>query len=511
MDGANFRRSDHRSGKKKVAALKIENWPPTVVVGGTALASACFYAAGPLQPNWQLAWAAPAIAILIVYRTTASIAAAAILVAALFRSASLYPYLAMLRRDGLPLVQIAEIGLLPPLGLTAAALVSRALARRGAAVSAALAFASIWTAFEFAIASLSPNGAFGDYAFTQVRNLPILQLASVTGLPGIDFLIMFSAAGLAGLLLTPPTRSTVIPAGLAAALIASVLAWGQWRLDAAQHSPNLLSGGVVSDVGLHPGAHPDSAQLEYAEHYLASVGSLAKTGVRSVVLPENLVRATPGNLGKVLSRLSEEAARDKLLLVSGIHRTDQGSSRNSAVAFGPNGRRLGLYDKHHLFSGTPDIAGDTLSILQMPGSVGGLEICKDLDFTEPSRSYARAGVGIVFVPSSDYDLDGQMHADMAIARGVENGFSIVRTARHGLLTVSDDRGHIILEKKSGDARMVAGAAPIAAGSGPTLFAKFGSWFEWATVLVLPLLLARFLVLTSSGPLIGRHNARPVGS
>src|SRR5206468_8848188 len=73
----------------------------------------------------------------------------------------------------------------------------------------------------------------------------------------------------------------------------------------------------------------------------------------------------------------------------------------------------------------------------------GLQICKDMDFPELSREYALQGANLLLVPAWDFNLDRWLHARMAVLRAVENGFALARSARNGLLTLSDNRGRIV--------------------------------------------------------------------
>jgi apolipoprotein N-acyltransferase len=89
-----------------------------------------------------------------------------------------------------------------------------------------------WVAFEFLQSRFTPNATWGSLAYTQYGNLPLMQLAAVTGIWGITFLMAWFASvinsavrplalGYAGLLcfvllagavrisLTPSDRSTV--------------------------------------------------------------------------------------------------------------------------------------------------------------------------------------------------------------------------------------------------------------------------------------------------------------
>lgn len=109
----------------------------------------------------------------------------------------------------------------------------------------------------------------------------------------------------------------------------------------------------------------------------------------------------------------------------------------------------------------------------------GIAICKDMDFPTLGRRYAMLGVDTLLVPAWDFDQDALWHARMAILRGVEGGFSVVRSARQGLLTVSDRYGRIVDVTASGSAPVatLAARAPLGPGE-PTVYARLGDGFGW---------------------------------
>jgi apolipoprotein N-acyltransferase len=65
---------------------------------------------------------------------------------------------------------------------------------RGKLWQAALVFPAFWASAEFAIAVLSIHGTFGNISYSQMNSLPILQIASVTGVWGISFTIFLFAS-----------------------------------------------------------------------------------------------------------------------------------------------------------------------------------------------------------------------------------------------------------------------------------------------------------------------------
>jgi apolipoprotein N-acyltransferase len=72
---------------------------------------------------------------------------------------------------------------------------------------------------------------------------------------------------------------------------------------------------------------------------------------------------------------------------------------------------------------------------------------------------------------------------MAILRGVESGFTVVRSARLGLLTVSDRYGRIVDATASGSAPVATLAVHAPLGSGAaTPYARLGNVFGWLCVI-----------------------------
>ena len=116
----------------------------------------------------------------------------------------------------------------------------------------------------------------------------------------------------------------------------------------------------------------------------------------------------------------------------------------------------------------------------------GVASCKDLDFPATLREYGRLDVRYLAVPAWDFVADGRMHGRMAVVRGVENGYSVARTAQQGLVTLSDGYGRIVAEAASADdAAIVAELPP---GPGPTFYTRTGDWFgALASALLLALL------------------------
>ena len=82
----------------------------------------------------------------------------------------------------------------------------------------------------------------------------------------------------------------------------------------------------------------------------------------------------------------------------------------------------------------------------------------------------------MLVPAWDFAyLDGWLEARTTVFRGVENGYTVVRASREGLLTVSDPYGRILTETPSSElpGRSLLATVTVP-GPLPTLYTRIGN-------------------------------------
>jgi apolipoprotein N-acyltransferase len=367
---------------------------------------------------------------------------------------------------------------------------------------AVFAFPAAWTALEFA-ASASPHGTSLSLAYTQAGLLPLVQVASVTGAWGITFALTLGGSGLAVAAARRDVRALAVPA----ALLATVLAFGAWRLSAPVTGSAVTVGLVASDRGAGELFANEDAKvsLEVVADYLAQVPHLARGGASVVVLPEKLVGVPPGAVRLVADRIAGAARESRVTIVAGLNLTGITPRRNVALAFGPDGGRIAEYDKRHMLPGpeTGYAIGTRPGRFDGAAAPWGLAICKDMDFPAWLREYGRLGVRVVAVPAWDFVLDGWLHARMAVFRGVENGFALTRTAMQGRLTVSDAYGRVVAETRSDERPFAMLVAPVVPGPGPTFYTRTGDWFGWLSAALACALLAASAWRRASVPLARR--------
>jgi apolipoprotein N-acyltransferase len=439
-----------------------------------------------LNPHWPLMWFAPLPALLFAPRASWWSAALVAGSAWILGSLNMWHYDMAVINIPPPIV----VRILITIGLVFAisVLLHRALLRRGAHWTALLAFPAFLTSFEYLLNIGSPHGTAGSLAYSQVNFLPFLQLASITGPWGMTFLLLLFPCALAlGLhLRTRATQQALAIVGVSLSVIALVLMFGAVRLLLPAPTGLVRVGLMASDPPVSPfmadeGVPTTRLLQTYADHAVA----LAAQGAQVIVMPEKI-----GVLAGSATQDSDvlfNALADKThaTIVVGSIRVADHKGYNEARVYAPAAPVLS-YDKQHMLPAfesnlTP---GTTLTLLPRPSGVWGVAICKDMDFTPLSREYGQAGVGLLLVPAWDFDLDRLEHGHMAVMRGVESGFNLVRAAKQGYLTVSDYRGRILAETTSDSAPFAVLIADVPANHVHTLYVLLGDWFAWLALAVL---------------------------
>ena len=450
-----------------------------------ALLSGCmFYSAYGLDDAWVLAWLAPAPILWLTYGSTPRWQVMAV---SLFASAmgTLYffqAYGTYVLAFGL--VILIGNGLL----LGGSALLAGQARAKLPPLAALLVFPAAWTSVEFLEGWISPHGAWGAIGYTQVDWPAAIQIASITGVYGVTFVLCLFANAIV-LALRGERRAAA--AGVVLTIL--VTAGGYARLALPQSVPVRVA--ALADMVAMGSSDTGS---DVARRYASAIRAEASRGAKVLVTPETGIETED------LTLLEVASAETRALVAAGTH--GRMPQRNMVVAFVP-GKRAVTYDKRHLL--LPDEAK------YQPGTRSGyigngiaVAICKDLDFPRTIRGDAEAGIRLMIVPANDFYLDDWLHARQAMMRGVENGFAVLRSAVHGLATVTDDRGRILALARIDRPGFVVAEADVPPGAGPTLYTRLGDWFAWLCVALA--IGVGVLLLRAGTPVPSGPSATPVG-
>jgi apolipoprotein N-acyltransferase len=447
------------------------------IVVGTAISASCYYISTGLGEFWPAAWIAPIPVLLLAFRCSGRTAIVIALSAYFLGSLNVFSYSARL----MPVALVVALLLIPAVVFAFTVAATRYVVDRLSPWLAAFAFAAAWTSFEFLVSLASAHGTALNLAYSQTDLLPLLQIASVTGIWGMTFVLTLvpSAVAVAWSRRAP---SALIPA---AAMGLIVFGYGTYRLSRPPLGPDVRVGLAACDQSIGSAFDTENASeaLVVARAYAERIVRLAAQGAQVVVLPEKLVGVTPDDASGVLKVFSDTARDARVTVVVGLNRVAITPRRNVAVVFGSDGQMLTEYEKHHLLPGpeTGYATGMKTGLFTVHGVRWGVAICKDMDFPAWSRQYGQQGVRILAVPAWDFVLDARLHSRMAVVRGVENGFTLVRVAAQGLLTCSDANGRILAQESSAtvpDALLIRHIGP---GPGSTLYTRYGDWLGWVSV------------------------------
>jgi len=430
-----------------------------------ALVSAImFYLSQGLADVWTLAWFAPVPLLWLAYGNTSRWQ---VLLASLAAFAAGQIYLVQCYWGQVPPLILAPVVAVFCVVFAIAVLFSGEALRRHSAWAALVAFPALWTALEYLIGIVSPHGTAGALGYAEVSFPAGIQVAALFGVHAVAFLLCLGASAVA-LLLRRQWRAGA--AGVAVCTLA--LLFGFVRL-AEPEGPHVRVAAL---------ADADTWHAENREHTLASEEGAAQTyardietlsGVRVVAIPEGAVRMQENDAQAVLAPLADAAKASGAMVVTGTFVPTP--AQNRAFAFLFDGT-VETYAKRHLLvpleTGTPG---------SEPGLLGGgyaTQICKDMDFPRTVRDTAAHGVRLMIVPANDFGRDGWIHARIAIMRGVENGFAVLRSAFNGVETITDARGRLLARAPTAQAGMVVITAAVPLGPGPTLYTRIGDVFPW---------------------------------
>jgi apolipoprotein N-acyltransferase len=443
-----------------------------VILISIFVAGVCWFLSTGLSGDlWWLAWIAPLSILFIITEVSATTAFLVAFSAYLIGRLSWVNYL----RSVLPLILVVVFTLILPLIFALILVATRKVILRTNHWIAFLCFPILYTAFEWIYFEISKDGTAGSLAYSQSNCLPLIQIASITGVTGITFFVCFVPALLAAAIyFRRSPKISKIPIWLLIITVPSVFLFGFIRLHIRNDSPQVKIGMIVIDESFRRES-PDSILRQYAN----SIEQVARDNVQLILLPEKIAIIKNDEQLKIFEDLAKKYHVD---ILAGITKENENERLNQAVLISPD-KPLQVYSKVNLYEGehfegirSGNLVGDA----SWKNEPVGLVVCKDMDFDRFIRQYKKANA--LFVPAWDFVRDDWLHSRMAIMRGIENGFSVARNARQGTLTITDFTGKVLDEVYSSD-----GKAHIMIGQLPlhrtfTLYSKVGNVFGFLNLL-----------------------------
>jgi apolipoprotein N-acyltransferase len=374
--------------------------------------------------------------------------------------------------------------------------------RPASGVGQVLFAGSLWVTLEFARTYLLTGFPWAFLAYTQYQTLPLIQIASVTGMYGVSFLVVLVNAAIAFAFLDRG-RAAIAPAlAVSFALLVS-LAYGTWVLSLPEMPAGLrvavLQGNVDQGVKWDPAFR--EATLEIYERLTREA---AQRGADLVVWPEAAVPFLLRREPEARARVARLASETKRFLLVGSPDLEGRRFYNSAFLISRDGALLQRYDKIHLVpfgeyvplrpllgfaeklarGAIGDFApGGEATVFSTPFGRFGVTISYEVYFPAEVRRLFQRGAGFLVNITNDawYGRSAApvQHLAMAVFRAVEHGAFLVRSANTGISAIIDPRGRIREQSAIfAEAVLVGKIRDQAAG---TLYTRIGDFFAWLAV------------------------------
>jgi apolipoprotein N-acyltransferase len=434
-----------------------------------------------------------------------------------------------------PLPVVATIATVGSLYSLIPYLLDRLTTARSSGVLQTLVFPSASVGVGF-LGYLRSDSTWGNIAYTQTENLPLLQFASVAGIWGITFLVYWLAPVLNNLWRDGWSAREARRAAIAyAAALGAVLLFGSARLVWLVPADESLRVASVSP--------PDVAEIATTEQLLSfqqimmkqpvdertaeEVRTLfasthealfeetrreARAGAEIVVWPEaSLLSFDSEEDAALIGRARKLASEEEIYLAMTVAMVPLDRERlneNRVLLIDPNGELLETYWKHNTVPVVEEpfaVEGSPRPLLADTDSLRlGAVICYDMDSPRYLHRARGEGIDVLLAPSGDWPAIKEIHYRMAIVRAVELGFALVRPANHGVTIAADHQGRILgrMDHYATSERRMSATVP---GKGVvTVYSRTGDALPWACLAFSAGIVVRALLLAMSGWLASRR-------
>jgi apolipoprotein N-acyltransferase len=355
-------------------------------------------------------------------------------------------------------------------------------------------FASAVTALTWIQYSFTPGSSWGAVAHTQLENLPLVQLAALTGIGGLTFLVALGSA-LAAAALSCGVRVVRGDLAVFGLLLGISILYGEERLSRPAPGPSVLVGSVVSPVS-HDEFNRALANVDTLRRFdgelFARSARAADHGAKVIVWNELATFVSLANEPAFAARGQTFARERGVMLVMAYGVVESlGPFRdvNKYRIYLPDGTMADEYLKRYPVPGDPDEVGRAHARLVNFGGVnyaGG--ICYDYGFPNIARDNAVDGADLAVVPSSDWRGIDPEHGEMAMMNAVAVGLSMVRPVRAATSFATDQYGRVLGSLRPDGLSDGVMVVAVPGKRVATLYAKTGE--------IVPLLALGFCVLAA---------------
>ena len=353
---------------------------------------------------------------------------------------------------------------------------------------------SAWVILEYVRSHLLTGFPWALLGYSQYLNLPVIQIADVTGVWGVSFLVMMGNAALYSVIgyRLAASGERLAQRGIrnqgVATLLCILLAvlYGYHKLNRMPHAKNptplkisVIQGNIPQDFKWTP-QYNDFIIKQYL-----TLTKKASVGIPDLILwPEAALPVVPEEEPAYYEMAVKSAQETRCNLLFGAVTKRDSLYYNSAILISPQGSMRARYDKIHLVPfGEYIPLRNTLPFLQTFVPIGDMTagkeytvftpslklktlnpvhfsvlICFEDLFPELSRQFVKKGADfLVNITNDAWYKKGpasMQHLQASVFRAVENRVQVVRAANTGISAFIDPSGKIISKVCDKGGRMI---------------------------------------------------------
>jgi apolipoprotein N-acyltransferase len=374
-----------------------------------------------------------------------------------------------------------------------------------------LAFPLAYTTVDWVLSLLRlTNGNVGSLAYSQSAIPPLAQLASLTGMWGLIFLLTWFASTVNALWEQGFNwRALRAPLALFACALLATLGYGTARLlwPAPDQAPSVKVAAVTADHTAFAAAYgainwgtfyqdtdAQRAALRPAlaatvDPLLAQTDTALRGGAQLVSWGETAGLVLEEDKPAVIARaaaLARQYHADVQIALGVLTRAKSLQFlRNQAILIDSTGAVVWTYDKSNPVVPNEALVvpfgTDVLPTVDRPFGRLGTVICQDIHYPRLLRQAAQGGATLVLDPSSDVSGLSDLDEGIASLRAIETGVTLVRPNGNGPTRIFDSWGRVLAEQadQPGGSRLLVATVP--ARHVWTLYGEVGDVFAYACV------------------------------
>ena len=372
-----------------------------------------------------------------------------------------------------------------------------------------LPLAGVTTEYLFSL--INPFGTWGSIAYSQYGNIPLNQLACITGIYGISFIVFWTYSFI-NYIIENKFNVKIIKntACIYLSITLFIYFLGGMRISFSKvHSNPTVKISSISVphshlwADIHNAVKNKDADISTLRNKFKDIHNNlfeltkeeAKNGSKIIIWHESNGLVLNSDYDEFIHK-GQKLARENnvyLLMTPTPINLNENTDKNQAILIDDKGNICYEYSKHHIVPGDMDVAGvGNIKYADTPYGRIGSAICFDGDFPSYIRQAGQKEIDILLLPSSDWLAIDPIHSQMGSFRGIENGCSIIRQVQKGLSLSSDYLGQTIsaMDYFNTEDKIMISHIPVKGTD--TIYSHIGDAFSWICICSFFAIISKFI-------------------